>query len=204
MTRSVYAALAIALALAGVVAWECSDAPTADVPLSPPRPLAEIVGGQPAAPETPEARQGHFQTQVTAVLARPLFNLTRRPPQGAASAAPSEPMPPRLTGILVSQAGRQAIFAPAAGGRAIAAYEGSHVGVFVVSAIAAGEVTVLGPDGGTRVLRPKADPAARAAAAPAVQVAQTAPSSVLDLLRGIPGDGTRPGPPRAARPEVAR
>lgn len=208
MTRSVTAALAAALALAGTIAWECLDTPPADAPLPPLRPAAEMPGSH---PEAPEARQERMGAQAAAVLARPLFSRTRRPPQEAeAGAAPDKPPPLRLTGTLVSQAGRQAIFAPATGGKALAAGVGSRVGVFTVAAIAAGEVTVLDPDGGAQVLRPRADPAVRAAAAPAVPAApaaataQAAPPSVLDLLRDIPGEGTKPGPPGAARPGAAR
>ena len=205
MIRSVSAVLAMVLALAGIIAWECLDAPPADAP-PPPRLVADVPSSH---PEAPEARQGRMEGQAAAVLARPLFSRTRRPPQEAeaeAGAAPGKP-PPRLTGTLVSQAGRWAIFTPAAGGKTVATGVGGHIGVFVVSAITAGEVTVLDPSGGAQVLRPKADPAIRAAAAPTVPAApaaQVSSPSVLDLLQSIPGEGTKPGPPGAARPGAAR
>ena len=205
MIRSASAALAMVLALAGIIAWECLDAPPADAPLPPPRLVADVPSSH---PEAPEARQERMEAQAAAVLARPLFSRTRRPPQEAeAGAAPGKPPPLRLTGTLVSQAGRQAIFASAAGGKAVAAGVGGRVGVFTVAAITAGEVTVLDPDGGAQVLRPKADPAVRTTAAPAVPAAGTAPASppsVLDLLRDTPGEGAKPGPPGVSRPGTAR
>jgi hypothetical protein len=205
MIRSVSAALAVALALSGTVAWECLDASLVDAPLPPLRPAAKVPSSH---PEAPEARRERMEAQAAAVLARPLFSRTRRSPQEVeAGAVPDKPLLLRLTGTLVSQAGQQAIFAPATGGKTLAVGVGSRVGVFTVAAIAAGEVTVLDPGGGAQVLRPKADPAVRAAAAPAVpaaSTAQAAPPSVLDLLRDTPGEGAKPGPPGAARPGAAR
>ena len=81
----------------------------------------------------------------------------------------------------------------------MAAGEGGRVGAFVVSAIAAGEVTVLDPYGRAQVLRPRTDPAIRAAVAavapdaPAAGATRAASSSVLDLLQSIPGEGVKPG-----------
>lgn len=202
MTRSVFAALTIALALTGVLVWECSDVPSADVPLPSPRLSTDMPIGRPETSEPPDAHLYRVQTQFAAILARPLFSPSRKPPQVADAPHKSEPVPelPRLAGVLVSREGRQAIFAPAAGGRAIVAEKGGYVGVFMISTIAAGEVTVLSPDGGTQVLRPKVDPAARTTATPTVRVAQANPVSVLELLRNIPGEGAKPGPPGVARP----
>lgn len=204
MIRSMSAALAVALVLAGTIAWEYLDAPAADAPPPSLRPPTEAPGSRPGAPE---AHQERMEAQAAATLARPLFSRTRRPPQEAEAGAVPDKPPPRLTGTLVSQAGRQAIFAPATGGKALAAGVGGRVGAFTVAVIAAGEVTVLDPDGGAQVLRPKADPAIRAAAAPAAPAAgaaQAAFPSVLDLLRDSPGEGAKPGPPGAARPGAAR
>lgn len=202
MTPSVLAALTIALALTSVLVWECSEMTTADVP-SPSSPLStDMPTGRLETSEAPDAHQYRVQAQFAAILARPLFDPSRRPPQVADVPHKPEPVPEplRLAGVMVSRNGRQAIFASAAGGRAIVAGKGGHVGVFTVSAIVAGEVTVLDPDGGTRVLRLKADPTARVAAMPTVRVAQASPPSVLELLRSIPGEGAKPGPPGAARP----
>ena len=204
MIRSVSAVLATVLALAGIIAWECLDALPADAP-PPPRPVADVPSSH---PEAPEARQGRMEAQAAAVLARPLFSRTRRPPQEAeVGAAPGKPPPLLLTGTLVSQAGRWAIFTPAAGGKTVATGVGGRIGTFVVGAITAGEVTVLDPSGGAQVLRPKADPAIRAAAAPTVPAApaaQVSSPSVLDLLQSIPSEGIKPGPPGAARPGAGR
>lgn len=198
MTRPAAAVSAVALALAGTIAWECLDTPAADAPLPPSRPMAETSPG--VRPEAPEARRGRVEAHIAPTLARPLFSRTRRPPGDAeATAAPGKPPPPRLTGTLVSQAGRWAIFAPAASGKAVSAGVGSRVGAFTVAAIAAGEVTVLDPGGKAQVLRPRTDPAIRAAAAPvAAGATRAASSTVLDLLRSIPGEDAKPGAPRPA------
>ena len=93
---------------------------------------------------------------ATAILARPLFRPDRHPfptnDQDAASTAPIDL--PRLTGILMSDDLRRAIFAPDGADKAIVVAEGENVGDWRVQEIAADSVTMVGPDG-TRRLRPK-------------------------------------------------
>ena len=191
----------MALALAGTIAWECLGARTDDAAPPLPAETPDRPRGGPA-----EARQDHTEAQVAVTLARPLFSSTRRPPREVnAEVAPGEPTPPpRLAGVLVSRAGRRAIFAPAeASGKAMTAGEGDHVGAFVVGAITVGAVTMLVPDGGTRVVHPAPDPAARAAFASAAPAgaAPLARPPILDLVHSIPGEGgTKSSPPGPARP----
>jgi hypothetical protein len=93
---------------------------------------------------------------VAVVLARPLFEPGRRPVTAATAAgAPPEKLP-RLTGVLVTPAGRHVIFASPVHGKPVIATEGTHIGNFVVQSIASGEVTVLGPDG-AHTIRPSFD-----------------------------------------------
>ena len=196
----------MALALAGTIAWECLGARADDA--APPFP-AETPDRPRGGPAEAQARQDHTEAQVVVTLARPLFSSTRRPPREVnVEVAPGEPTPPpRLAGVLVSKNERRAIFAPAeASGKAMTAGEGDRVGAFVVGAITLGTVTMLDPDGGTRVVHPAPDPAARAAAtavlasAAPVGAASPARPSIFDLVRNTPGEGgakpSLPGPAR--------
>lgn len=92
--------------------------------------------------------------RVERILARPLFIENRRPPAAPATPVAGSPRSlPRLTGIVVSPAGGYAIFAGVESGKPIIVQEGGQVGGAVVEAVAAGQVTVRGPDG-IVVLRP--------------------------------------------------
>ena len=77
------------------------------------------------------------------------------------------------------------------------------MGDYVVQAIAAGQVTLIGPDG-VHVLRPSYD-GAEAAAAPTLTAAPAAPSILQQLLNnttagvGIPGLPPLPQPPGPAQ-----
>lgn len=86
-------------------------------------------------------------------LARPLFSPNRRP--AALATGPADGTP-RLSGILVTPAGRRAIFA-GADGKPVVVGEGAAVGRYQVGSIAAGQVVLLGADG-SRTLRPSFDP----------------------------------------------
>ena len=111
---------------------------------------------------------------VTA-LTRPLFSLDRRPaPPTPLAQAASLPSPPRLTGTMIGPFGRRALFAGGLGGDKPAAVgENDRIGIWTVQAIAAGLVTLTGPDG-VRELRvgaegdrsARADMAASSQAAP--------------------------------------
>jgi hypothetical protein len=127
---------------------------------------------------------------TSAILARPLFNPTRRPDTTPASEVATERRgePPRLAGILVSADRSQAIFAPADGkDRSIVAVEGSVIGAWKVTAIRAGEVQLSGPDG-TRIVRPSY---ANVAAASPPPVSPPPPAGGDSLLPPAPAD-TRP------------
>ena len=167
-------------------------------------------------PPAADARPGDLApVHVATVLARPLFRPDRRPPAAPGAAAGKAAELPRLTGIMIDGGGRRAIFADER--KPIVAVEGDRIGVYLVQAIAPGEVTVYGPEG-QRVLRPafdqkagdpKAGDAPQAATpqpglAPGVGVpAPPRPpgASILDMLlsRGVPAAGV-PGLP--ASPEA--
>ena len=138
-----FAAL-LAVAVAAALAWPDAEA----VPVRP-APLPRAAAG--ASPAEPAA------SYAAVMLARPLFTPDRRPDvadTGPAPAARDRPEPPRLTGILVTSAGRSAIFAAlGGGGRATVVNEGGSLGRWRVAAIHAGDVQLAGPEG-LRTVRP--------------------------------------------------
>jgi type IV pilus biogenesis protein PilP len=93
---------------------------------------------------------------MTAILARPLFTLGRRPPNQ--STAPPAPLAetqalPRLTAIIAGPSGRRAIFARAPGGRSLTVSVGDQIQEFHVVSIDDRDVVLSGPTG-LRHLRP--------------------------------------------------
>ncbi len=115
--------------------------------MSPPavQPVAVVV----AAPHEDD----HSPHSVETLLARPLFDQTRRPSVASPSLVAVAPRLPQLTGVVVSPAGAFAIFANSDGGRPIVVRKGDQVGVAVIETVAAGQVTLRGPEG-TFVLHP--------------------------------------------------
>lgn len=204
-------ALATALVLVATLAVEYHSRSSEDAVLTPTSRRASPTT-QPGA--AAPAADRHWEW-ATAVLARPLFSQTRRPPATAAAASPDAADLPRLTGILVTGAVRHAIFAAPVGGHPTVATEGGRLGVYRIQSIEAGKVIVIGPQGAVS-LRPSfamasekaaADrpgvPAASASAPPA-PASDVGKPSILDQLRasaslsiGIPGLS----PPSAAEPD---
>jgi hypothetical protein len=141
---------ATAVVLAGVLRWQVQDEAPAEVPL--PIPVEAHADGMalPAAVDR--------AAQVAKISGRPLFEPSRRPSGDTlvAAAAPVVRTVPRVTGVVVSAADRSAIFASPGAGAATVAREGSRVGEYTVQRIAAGQVTLMGPDG-PLMLRPVFD-----------------------------------------------
>jgi hypothetical protein len=141
---------ATALVLAGVLRWQVQDEVVAEVP--PPPTVESHADGiaPPVAVDRP--------AQVAKVTGRPLFEPGRRPSMNAPAAvpAPVAHTVPRVTGVLVSATDRSAIFDSAGTGAATVAREGGRVGEYTVQRIAAGQVTLMGPDG-PLMLRPVFD-----------------------------------------------
>lgn len=137
MSRLAIPALAaLAFLLAGVVAAELA------MPGKTPDPVTEAA---PAAAASKASPQGASADQVASLLARPPFNPDRRPMPEAADApatATAAVALPRLTGIMVAQGRREAIFAGASAGKAILVGEGDMIAGFRVQSIKAGEVTL--------------------------------------------------------------
>ncbi len=130
-------------------------------------------------------------SMVDQALARPLFSPNRRPPSPASPDAKRSDGPPRLTAIVLSPNGRQAIFAPQGGGRAIRLSEGDRLENEVVWSIARGSVTLDGPTG-RRVLRTEFESHPQ----PAIDPNQLAlPGMITNVLPSATVSGGQP--PRA-------
>jgi hypothetical protein len=143
----------MAAALAGIIGLELRKAALDEVPtpVVPARQQPE----KPPAPTLSNMSGDQAARYVGAILARPLFSPNRRPDDIAAN-SPAKDLA-RLTGVLLSPAGKSAIFAGPAGGKPIVVGEGGRIGEHVVGSINAGAVTVIGP-AGERVLHPAFDP----------------------------------------------
>ena len=182
----------VAAAAAGAIGWELSVAGSA-------RPSASgIPVPAVSAPTRPTDRGARVADLTGGILARPLFSPNRRPsvidsaPGGATG---DEPLP-RLAGIMVSPAGRSAIFA--GGPRGVVVPVGGRVGRYDVRAIEPGAVTLLGPEG-LRTVRPSFDPNRPVPSGGVISVAAPAggPGSSPGLI-SPPSPGTVP----AAAPAV--
>ena len=133
-----------------------------------------------------------LQQWSEAILARPLFNPSRRP--GKQAVASTEL--PRLAGIIIGPRGASAIFAGSGAARAMIVRDGGRAGPYLVRSVAATGVSVLGPSG-PQVLHPVYDHDAAGGSTPA---APAPGSSLLDLLRArvqnhgglLPSSGTMP------------
>jgi general secretion pathway protein N len=189
-------ALVVAVAFGGLIVQEMADdtAP-APPPTTVPAPLQPARSPQIAASERAAQRQAWVQT----ALARPLFEPSRRPPVAGETAPTPAAVLPRLSGVLVSAAGRQVIFAGSDGKPAVLS-EGGKLDGFTVQSISIGEVTMLGPDG-VHVLRPSFDPNRQPATSPNPQVSAFRPGLTLPGAPGgfaSPGLFGSPGPPNAS------
>ncbi len=149
MRRSLSLLGLLALLLLGALAYELTDREPGPVtePARRPGPPAQAA----AAAASAEPAPGRTQAELQQILARPLFEQDRRPIAETAAGPVAEGQA-RLAGILVSPAGRRAIFAPAEGKPKVLA-EGDTLGTMTVQAIAPGAVTVL-RHGTEQVLHP--------------------------------------------------
>ena len=166
----------LACALAGLLFFEYRG--TAGEEVAPAAP-GVVRSAPPAVRTAPDTA-----AQAATTLGRPLFEPSRRPPGGGDAAVADLP---RLTGVLVSGAGRVALFA-GPGGRGLTVAAGGTLGPFTVRAVEPGQVVIDGPSG-TRVLRPSFEGARTAVEAP-----PPAPVSIRNLLRdGAPAYPPTPG-----------
>jgi hypothetical protein len=112
------------------------------------RPARSTAGGVPSArPASADAVADRLQRWAATSLARPLFNPDRRPVAVAEAGSNAAAGLPRLSGIMITEAGRRAIFAATGAGKPQVVAEGGTVGGNLVQSITLEEVVLVGPDG---------------------------------------------------------
>ena len=190
----------LSLALLVVIAMEAIETPAP----------AATAAAPVAASALPATEVDDTASSLPIILARPLFALDRRPSaSGSTVGAVSDDMP-RLSGILIDQSRRRAIFQPSGDAKPVSLAEGEQVAGWQIQKIAVDGVTLTGPKG-TETLLPKPDPALAAAAADnpspiapgqGGQPAQANPRQFLpggmQLPPGVPNPfaGPQPAPPQ--------
>jgi hypothetical protein len=176
----------IAIALAGLIAIELI-LPSGNNPEAAGVPETQTAETD-AAPQGGNSSPADF---AATILARPLFRPDRHPfPTGGQEVSTAPVDLPRLTGILMSDDIRRAIFAPDGADKAIVVAVGESVGDWRVQEIAADSVTMVGPDG-TRRLRPKfaANPAPAIPGAPDATPPEPVPPVPAAPLPQVPKRG---------------
>ncbi|MBV9812923.1 MAG: hypothetical protein JO326_09225, partial [Acetobacteraceae bacterium] len=148
---------ALMLAFGFIIVLETRRGDTPADQLPPVRPHGSAASAVAGAAAHTQAGD-HVEQWVGTILARPLFEASRRPPAATVQVA-TTPVLPRVAGVLVSATGKSVIFAATADQRPVVAGEGARVGAFTITSIAPGQVTIAGPDG-IRVLQPTFDSAA--------------------------------------------
>jgi hypothetical protein len=132
---------------------------------------------------------------IAAILARPLFSPSRRPPKADTGKVADDGglADSRLAGIVIEDGRRFAIFAPE-GAKLLTVTEGETISGWRVDSISPREVALSGPDG-TKTLQPKFDPnlappPPEPEAPPPPQVSRVPPN-----VRAAPGIVPQPGGP---------
>jgi hypothetical protein len=160
-----------------------------------PNPAVERGDPPPALNELPAASAA---PPIAAILARPLFSPSRRPPQSKPGNASDDSglADSRLAGIIIEPDHRLAIFAPE-GAKLLTVTEGQTVSGWRVESITPRDVSLSGPEG-TRTLQPKFDPNLAPPPAPTAAAPTPPPGPVFPgapNFRGAPGVAPRPGAP---------
>lgn len=143
--------------LCAVIGLEIASGPGA-APAGTPAHLTAPPAPAVVATEAPDQRAAWFAS----IVSRPLFSPDRRPIGPDVAAVRGLP---RLTGIVITDQRRVAIFAGPPGGHPMVVESGSHVGVYDVREIGDAGVTLSGPEG-TTLVRPIFDPNQAAAPKP--------------------------------------
>jgi hypothetical protein len=134
-----------------VVEW----LPSTDAPVPPPPQPAHTIHG---ATSEAESVAKDTAAWASAIIRRPLFAVNRRPPKTSGhNAQIAATGLPRLSGIMITQAGRRAIFMPETG-KPITLGEGGSIDDYTIRRIAADRVVLSGAKG-DMVLRPAYDAA---------------------------------------------
>jgi general secretion pathway protein N len=120
--------------------------------------VAKVAARPDTAPKMRLQQNPRIDELLAAILARPLFSSTRRPPQSASTeaATDSDLADTRLAGIVTEPGRRTAIFA-VNGDKPLRVAEGEAVSGWRIESITPREVSLSGPSG-TKTLQPKMDP----------------------------------------------
>jgi hypothetical protein len=119
--------------------------------------LPEIEPRSDPARAAPPRQEPQSAELLDAILARPLFNTSRRPETGAVAAIGDTDLDDkRLTGILIKPGRHVAIFA-VKDARALIVGEGEAMSGWRIASISPREVALSGP-AGEKTLRPQPDP----------------------------------------------
>ena len=142
------AGLLVGVAVSGAIVFATQPLPD-DVAA---RPARSAAGGVPSARQAPaDAVTDRLQRWAATSLARPLFNPDRRPVAAVEAGSNASAGLPRLSGIMITEAGRRAIFAATGAGKPQVVEEGGTVGGNLVRSISVEEVVLIGPDGPHRL-----------------------------------------------------
>jgi hypothetical protein len=149
MRNGIFVAGLLVGAVVAGAAVLATQSPPGDVVV---RPARTVAGGAPVDRQAPAgAVTDRLQRWVATSLARPLFNVDRRPVASTEARPNAAATLPRLSGIMITQGGRHAIFAATGGGKPQVVVEGGTVGGNVVQSITVEEVVLIGPDGPHRL-----------------------------------------------------
>ncbi len=194
MNRVMIAMIFLALLLSGTIVIEMLQTPG-----KPAEGMASLAAAGPDG--TTRMDEANPARMMETILARPLFRADRRPSSAEGSLAQSgQPADlPRLTGIIMANGARKAIFQPSENVRPIIVDEGQMIGVWRVRQIAADTVTLAGPKG-VQTLEPRFDPNARSAGAPNIPTFTPPPVAVNSSVQPKTG----PNGPIQAVQTVAR
>jgi hypothetical protein len=140
--------------------------------------------------------------RVSMILARPVFEPTRRPPVSVSPTTGGDADAiPRLAGIIITPTQRSAIFMTSSKAKAQVLTQGAHLGPLVIQSIGATSVLVVGPKG-PQFLSPRYDLDPHPDAVPetlpsmppfVLKAPQTAaPASAAPPFANIPGLTGRP------------
>lgn len=138
MMVRVVAPAAVALAMAGVIAFEATGdvgADEAELPAT-----ARVAG----IPAVPQPARPDDEAAVQDILARPLFTPNRQPSTRAKAGGPSaaEAFHRRLTGVAIGPSTREALFAGEGHQKPIVVPEGEAIEGWTVDSIETGSVTL--------------------------------------------------------------
>jgi hypothetical protein len=142
------AGLLVGAAVAGAIVFATQPLPDDAAA----RPAHSTAGSVPSAWQAPaDAVADRLQRWAASSLARPLFNPDRRPVAVAQAGSNATAALPRLSGIMITEAGRRAIFAATGAAKPQVVVEGDTVGGNLVRSISVEEVVLVGPDGPHRL-----------------------------------------------------